>query len=193
MSQFPRRAIAACYRYRLTDFVSILSQCRYGDGPYYIKVQAHDTKDKQNTFSFVIELASRKYLPHSVFTFLTLIKYQFFNGFLLVGGDSSSMTMRSTPSLEEALSQTRKVLGMQDTILMFGEAAPQFLCGPNAIGFDGLGPSLQLHTAASGNEGHSASCFGSVVRGEESFAAIAQAVAGGKTVEIIQMDHLVLE
>ena len=88
---------------------------RYGDGPYYIKVQAHDAGNEQSTYSFVMELASRKHLPHSVFTFLTLIKYQYFNGFQMVERHSSSMALRSTPALEEALSQTRKVLGMQET------------------------------------------------------------------------------
>lgn len=168
---------------------------RYGDGPYYVKVQAKEIGGGETEHSFVIEVASRKYLPHSVFTFLTLVKYQFYNGFQVTAtprGEDTIMTAQASPERKEAATQIRKVLGMEDTILMFEEKSTRFRCKKDSVGFDDMGSSLNWHPSAP-HQRSSVACLGTVIRGTEAFAAVGAAVAAGKQIEIVQMDHLILE
>lgn len=141
-------------------------------------------------WSFVVEVASRMDMPHSVFGFLSLVSYEMYEGNTFLAQDRKIMTLSAKADAEEILNQKRRVLGMQDSILMFHEITPRFPCEDLTVGFQGLGPSLEFYLSASENDDKS--CFGKVVRGAESLKLIRDIATKGTAVDIVQVQHLAL-
>lgn len=108
--------------------------------------------------------------------------------FRLLDSDvGSGLSLSMTMDAEVAFNQKRRVLGMEEMILMFSEESAMFPCVEHSVGFEGLGPSLKFYTAPSG-QGHS--CFGTVYRGQESLAYILKLVTEGTAVDIFHLQHL---
>lgn len=172
-------------------------------GPYYVQITAKtrgDTDDDSPTsFSFVVELASRRDLPHSVFTFLSLVSYEMYDGTTFVAPEAASsansiLGLSLAMDAEVAFNQKRRAVGMQEYILMFPEISACFPCEEYSVGFQGLGPSLELYLSPSDEEASrdGRSCFGKIVRGVESIVAIQKSVSNGQAVDITHMQHLLL-
>lgn len=162
----------------------------YGMGPYYVQISAKVRGNPDSAaWTFVVELASRMDMPHSVFTFLSLVSYEMFEGNTFLAPDREVMTLTAKADFVENLNQKRRVLGMQESILMFHEITTRFPCEDLSVGFQGLGPALEFYLSESESD---KSCFGKVVRGGESLKLIRDIANLGTAVDIVQVQHLVL-
>ena len=143
--------------------------------------------------SFVVELASRKILPHTVFTFLSLVEYQLYDGTILsLRDDGSMVTSTGNEEHEYVLKKKLKTLGMEEFILMFRETSPQFPCGENSIGFDWLAPSMEIYLDPRNESDEFKSCFGKVVRGFEALTAAKKSLSEGQQIDVVQARYLEL-
>ncbi len=164
--------------------------CRYGLGPYYVQVTATTRgKPDSKAWSFVIELASRRDMPHSVYTFLSLVSYEMLDGTTFVSKDRKIMSLAMTIDAEVSFNQKRQAVGMDESIIMFPEVSSRFPCQELSVGFQGLGPTLDFFLSAPGND---QSCFGKVVRGGESAKLIRDLVFKGTAIDIVHVQHLEL-
>eukprot|EP00934_Nitzschia_sp_Nitz4_P008323 Nitzschia sp. Nitz4//scaffold32_size149145//2870//4178//NITZ4_002859-RA/size149145-augustus-gene-0.45-mRNA-1//-1//CDS//3329548009//8313//frame0 len=164
-----------------------LCKAEYGNGPYYVQLVIH-SQQHTNSMSFVVEIASRKHMPHNVWTFLSLIEYQLFDGLVLDSVGAHGLLV--TDVLEETRDeffQKLNTLGVGEHPLMFPEIAPQFPCEEHTIGFRGLGPFLEIY-----NEGNpeKKTCFGKIVRGEEHIDTLQELISRGERVELQQVQQL---
>mmetsp|Transcript_14373 Transcript_14373/g.36118 ORF Transcript_14373/g.36118 Transcript_14373/m.36118 type:complete len:693 (-) Transcript_14373:101-2179(-) len=170
--------------------------CRqlFGKGPYYVKFVVKlptDDSEKIKTLFFVIELSSRKELPHSTYTFLTLVESNLYNdgvAFLSARADGglriSSGQSPDTMSLEQKL----KPLGLTDgSSLSFAEAP--LPCGENSLGFVRRGPGLDIFLPS--DVDNQTGCFAQVIRGQENLQKVQSAMLeGGEPMEIVSVKHL---
>ena len=153
-----------------------------------------------NTAFFVIELSFRKELPHSTYTFLTLVESSLYNdgvAFLSVR-DGGGLKIGSHPSRDaNSLERKQKPLGLTDeSSLSFietstsGEPLP---CGENTFGFGHRGPGLNLFMSnRDGDEkNNETECFAHVIRGQENLHKIQSLLReSGEPLEIISAKHL---
>ena len=159
-------------------------------GPYYVQISAKVRGNSGATvWSFVVEVASRMDMPHAAFTFLSLVSYEMYEGNTFMANDRKIMTLSAKADAEEILSQKRRVLAMQDSILMFHEATSRFPCDDLTVGFQGLGPNLEFYLSQTEND---KSCFGKVVRGGETLKLIRDLANKGTAIDIVQVQHLAL-
>jgi cyclophilin family peptidyl-prolyl cis-trans isomerase len=169
-------------------------------GPYYVQITAKTRGDKDDSaVSFVVELASRRDMPHSVFSFLSLVSYEMYDGtttFVLPESDDSGIVgLSMTMDAEVAFNQKRRAVGMKESILMFPESSPRFPCEEHSVGFQGLGLSLEFYLSSPGessSKDEQSSCFGKIVRGVEKLQFIQESVSNGIAVDITHMQHLLL-
>ena len=155
-----------------------------------------DGEDNTNTMFFVIELSSRKELPHSTYTFLTLVESNLYNdgvSFLSAGDDGSSLKIESSHSPDVIrLEQKLKPLGLTGgSSLSFvepttsGEALP---CGKHSFGFVHRGPGLNLFLSS---DNETTDCFAHVIRGQEDLQKIKSILLENREpLEIISAKHL---
>ena len=76
---------------------------RFGKGPYYVKFVINQMTIETPQLFFVIEIPSRKVLPHSIYTFLTLVESKLYNdgaaflsardGGFQIGSNADSMAL----------------------------------------------------------------------------------------------------
>lgn len=162
----------------------------HGVGPYYVQFTV-TPQDETETFSFVVELASRMYMPHSVYTFLAWVEYQLYDGTKMIGSNDHGVMVTTIPdSTLDTYMQKRRVLGMEGPALLFDEMSPQFPCIENSIGFSGLGPELEIYIPGSSNERKS--CFGRIVHGVETLAPLFESISQGNGVQVVQVQHLIV-
>ena len=167
---------------------------RFGKGPYYVKFVVKlptDDSEKNKTLFFVIELSSRKELPHSTYTFLTLVESNLYNdgvAFLSARADGglriSSGQSPDTASLEQKL----KPLGLTDgsSLSFFETPIP---CGENSLGFVRRGPGLDIFLPS--DVDNQTGCFAQVIRGQENLQKIQSILLeGGEPMEIVSAKHL---
>jgi hypothetical protein len=178
---------------------------RYGKGPYYVQFTLSFQGETDNASSFVVELPSRKELPHSVFTFLTLVEYSLYHGTAFVANNnnsdnknvfdestSTSMRIWTKPSTAVTLDQKFRALGFGNTALSFWEESSEaFPCGKHSVGFDGLGPAVEIFL--SDNKASGRTCFGKIVRFEtNTLSRVEAAILEGQVVDIVKVQHLIL-
>jgi hypothetical protein len=144
---------------------------------------------ESTVWTFVVEVASRVDMPHSAFTFLSLVSYEVYDGHTFTAQDKKIMTLAPKKDYEEIVEQKRRILGMQESILMFNEFTPRFPCEDLTLGFKGLGPTLEIHLSASEND---QSCFGKIIRGGESLKLIRDLASRGTAVDIVEVQHLAI-
>lgn len=168
-------------------------QCRQWfetDGPYYVEFQVallltennDDQEPEQQqepeasvVVSFVVELATRKQLPHSVYTFLTLVESGTYNdaAFISYSHDQKVLQISGENTSNRDLESHLHRLGFPNGVngvLAFLEESPSLPCQANSIGFVQRGPNLKLFLedgAEWGADGAESTCFGRVVRGME--------------------------
>jgi cyclophilin family peptidyl-prolyl cis-trans isomerase len=180
---------------------------RYGKGPYYVQFTLSiQGENADSASSFVVELPSRKELPHSVFTFLTLVEYSLYHGtaFIAVNNNNTTDDHESTTSMSigakqpDSLSSAAVTLDQKFRALGFGNTALSFLeesldtfpCGQHSVGFDGLGPTVEIFL--SDNNASGRTCFGKIVRGMHTLSRVEAAVLEGQVVDIVKVQHLVM-
>lgn len=168
--------------------------CRqlFGRGPYYIKFVINLKIEETENFFFVIEISSRKELPHSVYTFLTLVESNLYNdgaaflsssrdGYLQIGSNSNG-------AIGDGITLERKLnpMGMSDgTALSFEESSTSK--NTNCVRFIDRGPRLNIFLPPVKD----ADCFGQVIRGQERLDDIRLLLLqNGKQVEILSVTHL---
>ena len=166
-------------------------------GPYYVQISAKERgMEDSSTLVFVVELASRRDMPHSVFTFLSLVNYEMYDAatFLAPENKSDILSLSTTIDPEGTFQEKRRMVGMQESILMFPEISSRFPCEDYSVGFQELGPALEFYLSLSpgGEESSSSSCFGKIVRGAETLVSIQEALVNGKVVDITHIQLLEL-
>jgi hypothetical protein len=174
------------------------TKTRYGMGPYYVQITAKTRGgvDDDSAVSFVVELASRRDMSHSVFTFLSLVSYEMYMGTTFVvqqeSADSGVVGLSMTMDAEVAFNERRRTVGMEESILMFPEVSSRFPCEEHSVGFQGMGPLLEFYLASPGESNDGRSCFGKIVRGVEKLQSIQESVSNGAAMDITHMQHLLL-
>jgi hypothetical protein len=154
--------------------------------------------EHNNTMFFVIELSSRKELPHSTYTFLTLVESNLYNdgvAFLSVRDDGSLKIESSHSPDAIRLEQKLKSLGLTGgSSLSFvepstsGEALP---CGEHTFGFVHRGPGLNLFLLSDNEDDNETDCFAQVIRGQEDLQKIKSILLESRELlEIISAKHL---
>jgi hypothetical protein len=167
---------------------------RYKVGPYYVhftfSIEKHD-----NQSTFVVELPSRTRLPHSVFTFLSLIDKKLYNGFSVSSlSNHLSIELEAHSEVGSSLSNNYKSLGFDESALSFMETSSMFRCVQHSIGFVGYGPALRVVMASDGNTDTNEDniCFGRVVRGIKTLSLLQLELERGSSVHIVEAKYLEL-
>jgi cyclophilin family peptidyl-prolyl cis-trans isomerase len=146
-------------------------------------------QEKSSDF-FVVEIASRKVFPHSVFTFLALVESQFYHGIDFAISEEEDDSVLEIGTNDDSFQQKKQkmdALGLSGgSALSFYETSSNYPCraGSNSFGFVERGPGLRLHLSSDNpptNDG-SRSCFGEVVRGQEVLQSIYETIQEAATV-----------
>lgn len=167
--------------------ISLLSSCysSYGDGPYYVQVTA--TVSDATPLIFIIELASRRDMPHTVYTFVSLVNYGMLNNSAMATAGDGTLRV-AVDGDSDTFATKRQAVGWAELpIIMFEEASPAFPCEEGSVKFDSAGPSLMLFLSSSQE---AASCFGKIVKGVENVHVMQERLSSGNAIENIQFELL---
>jgi len=192
---------------------SVMCRQLFGKGPYYVKfvVRIPSTEPTKsgddfgnehhnNTAFFVIELSFRKELPHSTYTFLTLVESNLYNdgAAFLSARDGGGLKIGSRHSRDaNSLERKQTPLGLTDeSSISFvetstsGEPLP---CGEFTFGFGHRGPGLNLFIDGKDKDEKNSDtdCFAHVIRGQENLHKIQSLLLeSGEPLEILSAKHL---
>lgn len=177
---------------------SVICRQLFGKGPYYVKFVINQKITGEIQYFFVIEIPYRKELPHSIYTFLTLVESNLYNNgaaFLSARDGGFQIVSNSNDGVRGGgitLEHKLKPLGMSDgSALSFQETSisGSTQCGPNSFGFAHRGPGLNLFISP--NDDEDSECFGQVIRGQDSLDILrASLLESGSPVEILSVTHL---
>ena len=135
-------------------------------------------------------MSSRAQLPHSVFTFLSLVESNLFDGFKISASEDS---LQIEPDEESAakIVNNFKAFGYGESALSFLETSAMFPCVQHSIGFVGKGPKLRV--VMSEDFGSDMFCFGKVVRGMKPLSLLrAELLKGSAGASVVEMKNLEL-
>jgi hypothetical protein len=80
----------------------------------------------------------------------------------------------------------REAVGMTNSVLMFEQRSPVFVCDEGSVKFHDYGAALAIHLSAVSD----ASCFGKIVKGLENVRAIQASLASGNPSGIVNFQYL---
>lgn len=184
------QTIAESIQTKIQNRQNYLCQSQYGSGPYYVQFDL--SFEDEEASAFVIELPTRKQMPHSVYTFLSMIEAGLYEETALVSPSKGVLKILRPPPSAAALRQKSKGLGFGDAPLTFEEDSRIFPCGPYSVGFVGLGPSLEIFVADFAAV-ENRICLGRVVRGMQALSRVLSAngelVAVSKT-QVLSVDQM---
>ena len=153
-----------------------------------------------NTAFFVVELSFRKELPHSTYTFLTLVESNLYNdgAALLSTREGGGLKIGSHQSNNViTLERKQKPLGLTDaSSLSFAETSTSgepLPCGEYTFGFGHRGPELSLFISDEDvdEKNSETDCFAHVIRGQENLRKIQSLLLeSGGSLEILSAKHL---
>ena len=154
--------------------------------------------DRDKTVFFVIELSSRKELPHSTYTLITLVESRLYDdgtAFLSVRDDGGLRITSSNSSGKMSLEQKLKPLGLTDgSSLSFIETPSSnepLPCGDFSVGFIQRGPGLNFFLPGNDEGDNQTGCLAQVIRGQESLQKIRSLLLEtGEPMEIVSVNHL---
>ena len=165
-----------------------------------------DDGKNDNTVFFVIEISTRKQLPHSAYTFLSLVESNLYNdgaaflstregGGLQIGSSSSSVADDGTTTTIISLEQKLKPLGFTgESSLSFVESSTSgspLPCGEYSFGFVHRGPGLNLYLNMDTTNTDETDCFAQVIRGQDNLQEIQSLLLeSGEPAEIVSVTHL---
>jgi hypothetical protein len=159
---------------------------RYGDGPYYVQGSATVSGTPDSTMAFIVELASRRDMPHTVYTFLSLVRYGLLEHSALVSIDDQTLGIFPV-DIDGSFDTKRKALGLAQSILMVEEHSPSFPCEKGSLRFHDNGPGLALQLSST-IEG--TSCFGKIYEGIEHVGTLQESLANGHVIENVSFQFL---
>ena len=164
---------------------------------------------------FVVEIAGRTHVPHSIFTFLFLVEAHLYDGTAFSSGEQDTEdgegTFRlgrqpefTTPSWVDKKIEAfgfGSFFSSSSTALGFLEESSSSLssCESSSyyysIGFQGLGPALEVFPPGfqQNEDGPTPSCFGRVVRGGDVLHQITNRVRTGEAVDVLEVRQLVFD
>lgn len=180
---------------------------RFGKGPYYVKfvvkLPPAESNGADKTVFFVVELPSRKELPHSTYTLLTLVESNLYNdgAAFLSAQDGGGLKIASSHSPDViSLEQKLKPLGLTGgASLSFEETSTSgkgVPCTEYSLGFDHRGPGLNLFLSDKDEAGrilndNETNCLATVIRGQDNLQKIQSLLLkNGEPMEIISAKHL---
>jgi cyclophilin family peptidyl-prolyl cis-trans isomerase len=161
---------------------------RYGVGPYHVQFNLK-LQEGSAIFSFVVEIASRKQLPHAVYTFLSLVESNLLDGTSFFPTNEGTIRIGAKKESASALDQKYKAFGYEESVLTFIEESSVFPCGPYSMGFVGLGPALEVFTSEEASNSNRV-CFGRVVRGMQTLSRVEDSLGQGEGIDIVEIRHL---
>lgn len=167
----------------------------YGTGPYYAQFDVR-FPDDQGTGSFVVELPSRKELPHSVFTFLEWVGSNLYDGTAFVSQRTGETVLQidAIPDRSSKWIATYGALGYEESsALGFAEHSAAYVCQRHSMGFLGRGPALAIYMSDDAvMNTEIQSCLGRVIRGGKVLEHVQVVLGEGKDVEIVQVRRRLL-
>lgn len=182
---------------------SVMCRQLFGKGPYYVKFVIRlppSESREENLIFFVIELPSRKHLPHSTYTFLTLVESNLYNDGAAYLFDNDSGLYIGSKKVSEGitLEQKLKPLGLTGgASLSFVETSTtgnNLPCGEYSFGFDHRGPGLNLFLSDDDDDDNNRSttdCFAQVIRGQENLRGIQTLLIEREgPLEVVSVTHL---
>ena len=157
-----------------------------------------ESDEEESTIFFVVELSSRKQLPHSTYTFLALVESNLYNdgaAFLFAqdgGLKIGSSLSPDVPSLQQKLRPLGLTGGASLSFPETSTSGNPLRCGNNSFGFDLRGPNLNLFLSEEDNDrSETSDCFARVIRGEDHLPRIRSLVLKrGVPLEIVSAEHL---
>jgi cyclophilin family peptidyl-prolyl cis-trans isomerase len=162
----------------------------HGKGPYYAEFHLQ-FPDRSGIDSIVVEFPSRKELPHSVFTFITLIDSQLYDDTsILSKGVDGALRIGASPENMALLSQRYKALGYGKSALSFIESSLSFPCKRHSVGFDGRGPAMKIHISDRNVDDQDRTCMGRVVQGMDVLARVETSIEKKQVVDIVKVRHV---
>jgi len=176
--------------------------CRqlFGKGPYYVRFNIRlppneGSEGEENAAMFVIELPSRKQLPHSTYALLTLVESNLYtDGAAFLFAEEFGLQIKSSlssggKSLENKLKPLGLTGGSSLSFLETSTSGEPMACDEFSLGFDRRGPGLNLFLSDSGND--TGECFAKVIRGQDKLPEIKSLLLErGEPLEIVSATHL---
>ncbi|KAL3921203.1 MAG: hypothetical protein SGILL_002871 [Bacillariaceae sp.] len=166
---------------------AILCRQFFGRGPYYVKFTLNLPEGES---SFVVEIATRKELPLSVFSLLTLVESNFYGGLSLSNGGNGLLQIGANRNMDDSERHKLKSLGFSgESTLYFDEQSEGHPCQAGSMSFDERGPGLAVHTVDHNLQ--YGSCFGTIVRGKDDIVPLIQvSLERGESLKLLSADIL---
>jgi hypothetical protein len=168
----------------------------FGAPPYIVMFLVNTSKKPSLSFSFEIELISLNEMPHTIYTFLSLVQAGLYHGTslqrkqsgtLLVGGHPSSCTQKQVQS---KLMRRYAELGFNvANPLLFTERSTRPCGREMGFGLRNRGPDLELWVFDEelNDTTHSNTCPGRIVSGYESLVQFAQSASRSEPLSIVDI------
>jgi hypothetical protein len=161
-------------------FLFLLSPSRYGDGPYYVQFTLM-FEGQADTAQFMVEVSTRNSLPHSVFSFLTMVDFLVYDGI-------DFLSTKSVIHIGSNAEQLQAFGFTGNQALSLVEDSSEAPCGAYSVGFVGMGPQLKIIMTSDSSKHGSRACFGKVVaQGRQTLSRVQAAVRTGTNVEIMHV------
>lgn len=137
--------------------------------------------------SFVIEVPTLGQLPHSVFSFMTLVDHGVYKGAEFL----STQSIIHLDSDEESVGQ----LGYATSALSLAETSTEtsLTCSPYSVGFVGANGGLKIIMTNDASKHGTLACFGRIAQGRQTVSRIQHAGREGKTMAIKDVTIVKLE
>ena len=152
---------------------------KYGEGPYRVRfsVRYHEAEEIDE---FVLEMADLKLMPHSVLTFLDMVKARLWDNTVFYHHTETNHVLAAAPVVFGTFEPKHHHLeAMGFTGASFAEYSAAFPHEEFTVGFNGRGPNFYINTLDNsrhhgpGGQGHhdlpgdADPCFAKVISGQE--------------------------
>ena len=129
-------------------------------------------------------------MPHSVYTFLSLVESKLFDGFSITSSSADSLQIEPNEKADSTTNNILRAYGYGESALTFMESSSMFPCTEYSVGFVGLGSKLRLSMSEDDGSHDDMACFGSIVRGRSSLSLLQTELLKGSTATIVEMKYL---
>jgi hypothetical protein len=153
-----------------------LAECvkKYGPGPYAVKFILALPDSLQIVIG--VEIKSPDLMPHTTWTFLSLVENKFYTGTrihlgvdhdepILIGGDAND----SSAWVKSALDKRHKEYGYDSAPFLFAESSKKASCDEHSFGLLNKGQDFVIHVEKNADD---MSCIGKVVEGTQHLALL---------------------
>lgn len=161
--------------------------CSYGGTPYNIQFQIAIEGDDNNDggATFTVEVSALESLPHSVYTFLSLVDHGVYN-------DAGFLSTQSIIHVDSDENEIAK-MGYAANALSLVESSTLGPCTPYSVGFVGATGGLKIIMTNDVSKHGSLACFGKITQGRQTVSRIQRAAKEGKSVVISNTKQIQVE